>query len=149
MKKLIIILGAIFLIIILVFTFIFLDYISTVSKKNVSTKEFDEFKVETLKDSEITNIEIFFSRPRLNIRIYSSNELNKNKINKILERVKPIINKENMDKIAKKYWTKNSTLSGVNIDFNLEKDKNNEMYTPYLEIDITEKEYNKEWYVER
>lgn len=125
--------------------FIAYDYFSTTFPKNVNVKELNDFKKFVIENYEVDNIEIYFSRPNLWIEISSKECLDKEKTGYILKHLKSIINKANMDKIAKKYWSKNASLYGVYLVFN-RLDGNSKIQ--YLNIETDSKNNYNNWSIE-
>lgn len=115
MKKLIKFVIFIIVLVILYFTY---DYFTTIVHKNVKFAELEVFKQDVLNEYNVDEIEIYFSRPSLWIEINSEEKLNETTIERIKEKLKPIINKDNMDEISNKYWDKDSSLFYVMVLFN-------------------------------
>ncbi|MDO4605302.1 MAG: hypothetical protein Q4B23_04915 [Helcococcus sp.] len=139
MKKLI--KFMIFIIVLVVLYFIY-DYFTTIGYKNVKYAELEVFKQDVLNEYNVDEIEIYFSRPSLWIEINSEEKLNELTIEKIKEKLKPIINKENMDEISNKYWDKDSSLFYVMVLFN---EKNDKVKTNYLEIELSKNAGYSNW----
>lgn len=139
MKKLI--KFMIFIIVLVVLYFIY-DYFTTTGHKNVKYAELEAFKQDVLNEYNVDEIEIYFSRPSLWIEINSQEKLNEVTIEKIKEKLKPIINRENMDEISNKYWDKDSSLFYVMILFN---EKNDKVKTNYLEIELSKNAGYSNW----
>ena len=131
----------IFIIVLVVLYFIYY-YFTTIGHKNVKYAELEVFKQDVLNEYNVDEIEIYFSRPSLWIEINSEEKLNEVTIEKIKEKLKPIINKENMDEISNKYWEKDSSLFYVMVIFNEKKDK---FKTNYLEIELSKNAGYSNW----
>lgn len=139
MRKIIKIILIFISILILYFAF---DYYKMSTPKYVKFQELDQFRNEITSIDEIDNIEIYFSRPSLYIEINSNGKLSENSIDEIKRKLKPILNKENMDKISEKYWAKNTSLFYVNIIFNMNKEN---LKTKYQEIELMEENGYYNW----
>ncbi len=129
-------------IIILVGLYLSYDYFKTTDHKNVKYSELEVFKKDVLNEYNVDEIEIYFSRPSLWIEINSQEKLNKATIERIKEKLKPIINKDKMDEISNKYWTKDSSLFYVMVLFNEKKDK---VKKNYLEIELSKNAGYSNW----
>lgn len=85
---------------------------------------------------------MYFSRPSLFIEINSEEKLTNEIRNEIIEKLKPIINKTNMDIISEKYWGKDTSLFYVRIYFNEIKENTK---IKYLEIELSQSKDYKDW----
>lgn len=130
------------LIIAIVLLFIAYSYFSTTNPKDVKFKALDEFRQYVLTTYEVDEMKIYFSRPSLWIEINSETKLSDKEIANIKEKLKPIINKQNMDIISNKYWAKDSSLSYVHVLFN---EKKNDTKTNYLEFVLTQRKRYEDW----
>lgn len=131
----------IFILVLVVLYFVY-DYFINTGHKNVKASELEVFKQDVLNEYDVDEIEIYFSRPSLWIEINSDKKLTEKTIEEINEKLKPIINKENMDKISNKYWAKDSSLYYVMVLFN---EKNDRLKTNYLEIELSENKGYSNW----
>lgn len=111
-------------------------------KRMQSFFELDEFRQDLVKNYDVDEIEIYFARPSLWIEINSKEKLDGKSIQEIKEKLKPIINKENMEMISKKYWTKDSSLFYVEVLFN---EKNANIKNTYLNIELSKEKGYKNW----
>ncbi|NLW52984.1 MAG: hypothetical protein GXY87_06465 [Tissierellia bacterium] len=130
------------LIIAIVLLFIAYSYFSTTNPKDVKFEALDEFRQYVLTTYEVDEMKIYFSRPSLWIEINSETKLSDKEIANIKEKLKPIINKQNMDIISNKYWAKDSSLSYVHVLFN---EKKNDTKTNYLEFVLTQRKRYEDW----
>lgn len=130
------------LIIAIVLLFIAYSYFSTTNPKDVKFEALDEFRQYVLTTYEVDEMKIYFSRPSLWIEINSETKLSDKEIANIKEKLKPIMNKQNMDIISNKYWAKDSSLSYVHVLFN---EKKNDTKTNYLEFVLTQRKRYEDW----
>lgn len=139
MKKAIKLIITIISIIAMYFAF---DYFSVTSPKRVKFHQLDEFRQEVLENHNVSEIDIYFFRPSLFIEINSEEKLTNEIRNEIIEKLKPIINKTNMDIISEKYWGKDTSLFYVRIYFNEIKENTK---IKYLEIELSQSKDYKDW----
>lgn len=118
------------------------DYLSVTSPKTVKFNQLDEFRQEVLENYNVSEIDMYFSRPSLFIEINSEEKLTNEIRNEIIEKLKPIINKTNMDIISEKYWGKDTSLFYVRIYFNEIKENTK---IKYLEIELSQSKNYKDW----
>ena len=118
------------------------DYLSVTSPKRVKFHQLDEFRRGVLENYNVYDIDMYFSRPSLFIEINSEEKLTNEIRNEIIEKLKPIINKTNMDIISEKYWGKDTSLFYVRIYFNEIKENTK---IKYLEIELSQSKDYKDW----
>ena len=118
------------------------DYLSATSPKTVKFNQLDEFRQEVLNDYNVSEIDIYFFRPSLFIEINSEDKLTNEIRNEIIEKLRPIINRTNMDIISEKYWGKDTSLFYVRIYFNEIKENTK---IKYLEIELSQSKDYKDW----
>lgn len=118
------------------------DYLYATSPKPVKFYKLDEFRRGVLENYNVSEIDIYFSRPSLFIEINSEGKLTKEIRNEIIEKLRPIINKTNMDIISEKYWGKDTSLFYVRIYFNEIKENTK---IKYLEIELSQSKDYKDW----
>ena len=118
------------------------DYLSATSPKPVKFYRLDEFRRGVLENYNIFEIDMYFSRPSLFIEINSEGKLTKEIRNEIIEKLRPIIKKTNMDIISEKYWSKDTSLFYVRIYFNEIKENTK---IKYLEIELSQSKDYKDW----
>ena len=138
-KKAIKLIITFILIVVMYFAF---DYLSVTSPKRVKFHQLDEFRQEVLENYNVSEIDMYFSRPSLFIEINSEEKLTNEIRNEIIEKLKPIINKTNMDIISEKYWGKDTSLFYVYIYFNEIKENTK---IKYLEIELSQSKDYKDW----
>lgn len=85
--------------------------------KKVNTKEFDLFRKEIFSNEKIYEIQTCFLRPSLEINFITSKDLKVSDMEKVIEKLKPVINVDHMDEIASKYWVKDSNVQTVYVNF--------------------------------
>lgn len=139
MKKTIKLIITFISIVVMYFAF---DYLSATSPKPVKVHQLDEFRRGVLENYNVSEIDIYFSRPSLFIEINSEEKLTNEIRNEIIKKLRPIINKTNMDIISEKYWGKDTSLFYVYIYFNeIKKDTK----IKYLEMELSQSKDYKDW----
>lgn len=86
-------------------------------QKRVRTKEFYDFQKEMLATGKVRRVDIYFRRPSLWIYIVTKEDFGYNDMREAVERLKPLINMEAMNEIARRYWAEKSHLQSVEVIF--------------------------------
>lgn len=86
-------------------------------EKNVRTEAFDLFKEEISSNEIIDEMEIKFLRPSLYISFITTKEFKDEDVQKIIDKLRPVINTNHMQEIANRYWEKDTKIASVHIYF--------------------------------
>lgn len=142
-------------------TLIMISLISCSRSMSVRTDELDKIKEEILINEQVEDIYFEFVRPQMDINIIVNQDFNLKDLETTVAQLSETINKKNMDEVARKYWTKDSIITNVYVNFYSEKiDENNlldnliyKTYTKYYKTNSANNEISnidnyKTWFIE-